>query len=224
MSLRREPSETELNDALGMCMDAKTPVAPAAPPTAKDWQYGYGSYDETSQRTRQFDLLPHFTGSAYQGSAQWPDAKHGWAQLTADGGHPGNTREHACIRRWIAPREMDIEIQSKFVHNAPQGDGVRAFIVSSKHGRLAMEKLHQQSNAMAVESRRVQAGETIDFLVDIDQVLNSDQFLWDITVREVDGARWHAASDFPNHAPTRLTPIEQLAHILLCTNEFFFVD
>ncbi len=56
-----------------------------------------------TQRVTGFTALPHFTGSAWQGGAAWPDAKLGWVQLTATGGHPGNDRSHAAVRRWTAP-------------------------------------------------------------------------------------------------------------------------
>src|SRR5690606_18513778 len=128
--------------------------------------------------------LPHFTGHAWQGGPNWPDGELGWVQLTATGGHPGNDREHAAIRRWTAPRELTVEVHSTFVHDAQPGDGVRAFIVSSRSGQLAAETLHQASREINTAEIRVEPGETIDFVVDIGDVLHSDQYLWRVTLRE----------------------------------------
>ena len=123
---------------------------------------------------------------------------------------------------------MTVSIESKLVHEAQPGDGVRAFIVSSRHRLLSSETVHRQSADLNSDSIRVMAGDTIDFAVDIGDILNSDQFLWDITIRKsVDGTRetvWNAANDFIAPAQPPLQPWEQLAHVLLCSNEFLFVD
>ena len=86
-------------------------------------------------------------------------------------------------------------------------------------------KNHQQPTELNVESISVKQGETLDFIVDIDQVLNSDQFLWEITLEEIDGSSvWNSKKDFPHDTVSQLTGWQQLAQALLCTNEFMFVD
>lgn len=209
---------------------AKAPVDETArePETAADWQYGYGAYDETTQRAAQFTPLPHFTGSAWQGGANWPDASLGWVQLTATGGHPGNDRAHAAVRRWTAPRAMTIEIDSKLIHQAAPGDGIRAFIVGSRGGLIDSVAVHQQTHEFQSEPLTVEAGETIDFVVDIGDVLNSDQYLWSVTIAETSaggsGTEWSSERDFTQSTVETLTPLEQLAHVLISSNEFLFVD
>ncbi len=226
--LEREPAEQEIAEALAF-LEQTEPTPTAAPPvTAKDWQYGFGFYDEDKQRVAEFEKLPHFTGSAWQGGANWPDAKLGWVQLTAAGGHPGNDRKHAAVRRWTAPRDMTVQIRSMLIHEPKAGDGIRAFVVSSSAGLLKSAQVHQQTIDLNVNSRKVTAGETIDFIVDIGKVLNSDQFLWTITLTETGNAEaitaWNSETDFPQDRPQKLTPWEQLAQVLLCSNEFLFVD
>jgi hypothetical protein len=204
------------------------PVALENPDTAVDWQYGYGTVDETAERVVGFSPLPHFTGEAWQGGAKWPDARLGWVQLTADGGHPGNDRDHACVRRWTAPRAMTISIHSRLIHEPPQGDGIRAFTISSRAGILKSAKIHQKTLDLAVESLDVASGETIDFVVDIDKVLNSDQYLWIATLAEDprhEGAViWNSEKDFALKTAPKLTVWEQLAQTVFCSNEFMFVD
>ncbi len=230
-TLQRDPSDLEIAEALAL-VAAGAKVSPAPPPqTAAEWRYGHGAIDEAAQRVTGFTALPHFTGTAWQGGESWPDAKLGWVQLTATGGHPGNDRAHAAVRRWTAPRAMTIAIRSKLVHEPAAGDGIRAFVVSSKVGLLGSAKLHAKSTDLKVEAVAVEAGETIDFLVDIGEGLNSDQFLWSIVLRELaggDGEKpvqlWDAKRDFPADSATPLSPWEQLAQAVLCSNEFLFVD
>lgn len=230
--LQRDPTPTQLAAAVELLAgDAPKEVTP--PPTAADWSYGYGMLDEASQRVVGFTPLPHFTGSAWQGSEAWPGATLGWVQLTATGGHPGNDRAHAAIRRWTAPAEMTISIQSELKHQPEVGDGIRAFVVSSQAGLLQSVKAHHRDLPVNVDSIQVKPGDTIDFVVDIGDTLNSDQYLWSCIIRPVDSGRspesgtspsWSSESDFPRDVQNQLTPIEQLAQVLLCSNEFLFVD
>lgn len=230
--LRRPPSRQEREEALTLLAMGEVAAAEPTLPTAQDWQYGFGAMDEPSGRVIDFTPLPHFNGDAWQGGDAYPDSALGWVQLTATGGHPGNDREHASIRRWVAPRTMTVGIQSQLMHEPAAGDGVRAFIVSSRQGTLQSAKVHQDSAAMNLGTLEVTAGETIDFVVDIDKVLNSDQYRWTIEIdagSESDeshqGPRhWHSEKDFSPMTVRTLSPLGQLAQVLFCTNEFMFVD
>ncbi len=225
---QRRATEDELNQAISFLESIAVPDAEPPSATEQDWQYGYGTYNEQTERVDHWQPLPHFTGSAWQGGPNWPDAKLGWTQLTALGGHPGNDRDHACIRRWTAPREMSIQLQSTLTQQAAPGDGIRAMIVSSRQGRVAYALIHQDTKELGREVLHVQQGETIDFLVDIGKILNSDQFQWKINIREIkensDGIVWDSVSDFPRDRTSQLGLWEQLAQVLLCSNEFYFVD
>ena len=228
-TLQREPSKEELSDSLQLIEAVSTPANETVIATAKDWSYGYGEVNEQQSAAKSFTAIPHFTGTAWQGGPKWPDSKLGWVSLTAVGGHPGNSRSHACIRRWTAPRDVNISIQSNFVHEPAAGDGVRIFVLhSSENKQLQFRKVHQQKIEMNTESVSVKTGQHIDFVVDIDEVLNSDQFLWHIKITESDSNEdltvWDSQKDFTPNTVDRLGPWEQLAHLLLCTNEFMFVD
>ncbi len=228
--LQRQPTPQETAEALDWVTTATEEPSREIPQTSAEWSYGYGAIDETQERIVGFTPLPHFTGKAWQGSPQWPDQELGWVQLTASGGHPGNDREHAAIRRWTAPRAMTIKLASKMIHEAPPGDGVRCFIVSSTAGVLASGQPHQQTLQLDVPQLAVQAGETIDFLVDINEVLNSDQYLWEVRIEPTESQQqdqtiiWHSRQDFTHDQISQLSVWEQLAQVLLCANEFSFVD
>lgn len=227
--LQRDPTPSQLAAATKL-LASDAPDTPTPPATAADWTYGFGTFDETSQRVANFTPLPHYTGTAWQGSEAWPDSALGWVQLTAKGGHPGNDRSHAAIRRWTAPAAMTITIQSTLQHDPEVGDGIRAFVVSSQTGLLQSTKAHHQTLPLNVESLEVKPGDTIDFVVDIDEVLNSDQYLWTSTISDAGSAAskspasWNSETDFPQDTLEQLSPIEQLAQVLLCSNEFLFVD
>ncbi|MCA9067625.1 MAG: DUF1553 domain-containing protein, partial [Planctomycetaceae bacterium] len=226
--LQREPTPEELADARAFLNQVSPQTSTVPPVTAKDWQYGYGLYDESKQQVTGFEKLPHFTGAAWQGGPKWPDAKLGWVQLTAEGGHPGNNRDHAAVRRWVAPRDLVIQIRSKLTHEAAPGDGIRAFISSSSARQLQTAKIHQQTVNLDVDSLTLKAGDTVDFVVDIDKVLNSDQYLWSVEITEVSETNkatvWNSKTDFPKAETQKLTALEQLTQVLLCSNEFLFVD
>ena len=224
---QRTPSDLQLEEALQLVRQ-DLPNTERSSLTESHWSYGFGRYDEPSQRVSTFTPLPHFTGTAWQGGPAFPDGPLGWVQLSATGGHPGNDRDHAVIRRWTAPAAMTITIGSELAHQHQPGDGVRGFIVSSRAGLLQSEKVHNKTAPMNIETLTVEAGDTIDFVVDIGDVLNTDQFLWPCTVKAMSSSAglslWNSEADFPRNTTLELTPLEQLAQVLLCSNEFMFVD
>ena len=225
---QREATPGQLRTAVGFLESAEVPEAAVERPTAAQWSYGYGRYDEASHQVADWKPLPHFTGTAWQGAEQWPNPALGWTQLTATGGHPGNDRNHACVRRWTAPSDLTIRIESHLMHEPEPGDGIRAFIVRSSGGLLDTASIHHQNHDFISEPIRVAAGDTLDFVVDINEVLNSDQFLWNIQVssESADGeaTTWDSEADFTPNTTSQLSPLEQLAHVLLSSNEFLFVD
>ena len=153
---QRDPTDGQIAAAIQFVQSSEAIDVTPESLTKDDWQYGYGTIDEEAARVPNFTPLPHFTGDAWQGGPEWPDATLGWVQLTATGGHPGNDRQHAAVRRWTAPRSMTISLNSQLIHEAAPGDGIRAFIVSSRAGILAAETAHVQSpemNVATLESR-----------------------------------------------------------------------
>ncbi len=224
---QRPATDQEVASALRFTAAAETEAAiPAPPPVKTAWSYGWGEYDEATKRVKSFTALPHFTGKAWQGAETWPEATLGWAQLTAEGGHPGNDRQHACIRRWIAPQDTVISVSGELVHEPDAGDGIRAFVVSSRDGELKAVTAHHSRESMSATGIEVKRGDSLDFIVDIRDGLNSDQFLWSPAIVST-SATWDAKKEFRGPLPTNVQPLrpwEQYAHALLLANEFSFVD
>ena len=74
----------------------------------------------------------------------------------------------------------------------------------------------------------VKRGETLDFVADPRSGDNSDSFEWSPEIRQVgaDGRVWAAGADFSGlrEWARPLDPWQQLAQVLLASNEFNFVD
>ena len=197
------------------------------------WQNGYGEVDPMTHRVRTFSLLPHFTGTVWQGGPQLPDPKLGWVLLRADGGHPGDT-QHSAIRRWTAPYALTVTVQGRLNHPAEAGDGVEATIVSSRSGLLGSWIAHNSGTDVILREISVQRGETLDFIVSSRENTNSDSFSWSPTLEATAAAakggesHWDAAADFAG--PVSAEPRESMSawevytQALLLTNEFLFID
>jgi len=205
------------------------------------WQYGYGHWD-TEKKTTNFTPFPYFDGQSWQASKQFPDPNLHHLRVTANGGHSGSNRQQSAIRRWVAPVSGVVKITGRLKHAAKKGDGVRAQLV---HSRLAVQA-HWKAFGNEVETTtdtvEVQAGDTLDFMVDCIETSNFDSFLWSPSVELIElgkssesndrwkpGFTWNAAADFPSSsqklAPGEsLDPWVQLAQVLLLCNEFAFVD
>lgn len=196
---------------------------------SRSWSYGYGEIDPSAGVLKSFQPLPYFSGSAWQGGTAWPDAALGWVQITSTGGHPGNDWQHASIRRWTAPHAGTYRISSTVRHEVDAGDGIRCWIISSRSGALGTMIVHHQTSDFHIPSVALEAGDTIDFVVDIHEVLNNDQHLWAPEIRElaetpVPFHDWMATRDFIGPQPRVLSPWDQLAQVLLLSNELTFVD
>ena len=113
------------------------------------WHYGYGEFSESEQRLTAFTPLPHFTGSAWQGSAALPDPSLGWVTINANGGHPGDAA-HSPIRRWIAPAAGRLTIEGQLSHPSESGDGVRGRVVVGGDVVRGEWLVHHGSAATAV--------------------------------------------------------------------------
>lgn len=233
--LQRNPTAHQLEEALAFLKASPPEETSDIKRTPGIWSYGYGEFDEMTKQVKGFTPLPYFSGEAWQGGKAWPDEKLGWAQLTASGGHAGNDRQHAVIRRWIAPTEGTLAIEGTLKHEHQEGHGVECYIVSSRKGILGNWKVHNKSIETKVESLEVKEGDTIDFVTSIDQSLSYNDFIWPPTLRMVQSPiktkrstqQWNAAKEFggpPGEEQKPLTPWEQYAQVLLLSNEFLFVD
>jgi hypothetical protein len=146
--------------------------------------------------------------------------------VRATGGEPGEGLEQAVIRRWTSPAAGVIAIEGALRHAQPAvpfGDGVRARIVSSRHGELASWVVNGTTAETKLGGVKAEAGDTIDFIVDSRQDPENDGFTWAPQIK-LGEQTWNAKDDFAGPAVKPLTAWERYAQVLFETIEFAFVD
>ena len=223
--LTRHPTPEESADAINFLQNSTT-----YPEQSTAWSYGYGEFDPEQQKLISFQKLPHWTGSQWQGSPAWPDSKLGWVALNESGGHPGNDLKHVAIARWTAPQKMTINCFATLAHERKEGNGVRGNIAVNGLTKYGPWQVHNSTAETNFENLTCQAGDTLDFIVDINGNLSHDSYRWHPILTAADDTQqttplsWNYQQDFGNQLPMLRTPLERLAQILLLTNEFQFID
>jgi hypothetical protein len=131
----------------------------------------------------------------------------------------------------MAPAKGSVRIEGTLGHANANGDGVRGRVVSSERGKLGEWTVHNQKADTKLEGIEVAAGETIDFVVDPITNANADGFTWAPIIvftgeGEMPSRTWNAKKDFdtPTKPVAPLTHWEELAQVLLLSNELAFVD
>lgn len=169
-----------MREAVPLPSDQLTNLPEMPAPLQPEWRYGYGEFDEPTQRIVNFTDLPHWTGTEWQGGAQRPDPTIGWVIANPNGGHTG--ARYASIRRWTSPSNSRIRIDGALQHGSPNGDGVRGRIVSDRRGLLGQWQVLNNMAETKVDEFAVEAGESIDFVTDCITNENSDSFTWTIKI------------------------------------------
>jgi hypothetical protein len=159
-----------------------------------------------------------------------PDPKWSYAFLNPQSGHAGNG-SIAPAARWTSPKEMTVRLVGHVKKPSEKGNGVRAFVVSSRTGPIKEVLVAPtKSEPVVVEAIKVQAGETLTFAVGSEGDTNSDSFEWKMVIHEGDHVVTDARKDFcgvdgwPLNRTKPQTPLAQLAQVLMMSNEFQFVD
>jgi hypothetical protein len=230
LALQRTPTAEERTLALEFVAHESGP-APEPPPAAT-WSYGTGQFNAASGRTEKWRPLPHFTGKQWQWESKLPSAEGRWTLLSRDGGHPGHTAADSAIRRWTSPFAGRIRIQGSLNHPAEVGDGVIGRVVSSRSGELGMWNAHHSRQETGVNDLAVQVGDTVDFVVEPGADENTDSFEWTVEITRVDAtapgpaSSWMSRRDFggPQSTEVPLDSWQELAQVLLSSNEFVFID
>ena len=145
--------------------------------------------------------------------------------------HSGNDRKHAIVRRWVAPRSGTIAMKSTLQHQVDAGDGIREFVISSRHGILkAANRTIKTLNLIWNRLTSKQATPWILWLI-FATFLIAISSLWSPVLtmpsKDSDALRtWDAEHDFQASAEKQviLSPWQQYVQMLLSANEFVFVD
>jgi hypothetical protein len=243
--LLRDPSEKELEIASRFINEA-TELQTGTPYT---WQYGFADVTTAAAgappEMGEFTHFKHFHQSKEKGtrwsvSETFPDPVSGYLHWQLSGsqlsGHTG--RGHtANVIRWVAPVDATIRIVAPFKHATRAGDGILTRVLHSRTGLLGEKHiLPEKAHEFRFENLAVEAGDIITFAAGRGVDENSDSYSWTprIEIQDSPGAPftlWTDASrDFlnkgkwPLNLPRPQSPLSQLAHVLIISNEFQFVD
>ena len=108
------------------------------------------------------------------------------------------------------------------MHEAKEGDGIRAYVVVNGKAAVASWTLHAQKAETAIEDIAVRSGEFIDFVVACGDDSSKDTFTWAPRV-----GSWDAKANFAGPPSPPLKPLHAwaaFAQVLLFSNEFMFID
>ncbi|MDB6021322.1 MAG: Protein of unknown function (DUF1553)/Protein of unknown function (DUF1549)/Planctomycete, partial [Pedosphaera sp.] len=226
---QRSPTDVEMRLAKDYLSSDTATEWQTTPQSA--WEYGFGEYDLSLKRVKQFVPMGNFANRAWQPGGKNLDNTLRGLSLTPDGGNPG--KPYAVIRRWTSPREGYIAINGTLSHPTKDGDGVQGRIVSSRAGELGSWIAYGSQAQTALSHVHVNRGETIDFVTDCRENPRSDNFKWAPSIKMEPIANlpaeavmeWQAQRDFSGemHA-RRLNAWEKFAQVLLETNELTFVN
>ncbi len=220
--LSREPSKQEL-ELMSMFIEKSDTSLPATPQNC--WTYGYGSVNIKLGRLANFQPFPEVHDHAWRTSPTFPDSKTGWVTLNAGGGHTGKSAALSAIRRWTAPTTGVIDIHGLLTRPSKDGDGVRGHMVVAQTKRVGLWMVATGEQETHVDKIDVEAGQTIDFVVDCNENENCDSFSWPVSIRyQGEAMNYDSQRDFSEVTPVRDTIWHQMAQALLLTNEFCFID
>lgn len=245
LALSRNPQPEELAAAAAFFVSKKDPAAPH-----DDWSYGSARVAKGAA-TLEFTPLPHWSGTAWRETVEAPQrpspgdatqTQPSGLSLNLTGGTTVPISDASVVRRWTAPGDVQLALMGTLTHVAKmesieeggegiqlkKGDGVHGRLISSRHGELGRWEAHGSVLATEIKNLTVNAGETLDFVVDGGRIGSDDAFDWpvllyviDATGRRADTARWSSLLDFRG---PQADAWQQFAQAMLMTNEFIFVD
>lgn len=240
LALGRRPTPEELSLALAYIASASGEDGGEPIPPAQSWAYGWGALSPDEGRVVEFVPLAYFTNNQWRGGSTENDPVLGRLSFNARGGTAGRDNTQAAIRRWTAPESGTLAVSGTFSVQAnalvPSGEGVRARILSSRHGSLGSWVAHGTEATTMVSEIVVERGDTLDFITTTrGREQQTAGYLWapvlslkpsassEVPPKEM---RWDAAKDFKGGTPRPLFmgAWERFSQILLESNEFMFID
>ncbi len=224
-AFQRDASPVEVSRALRFL--ELYPANDVVVPEATAWSYGFADYDEAAKKVTAFTPLA-FAGNVVKGTKVGTVDATG-IEIGPDGGKTSKTK--ATCRRWTAPEDGKIDVAAELSHTAPTGDGVLCRVVSSRTGLLGEWTAANQSVPTKLKAIEVKKGDTLDFLTSCRTDPTGDTYRWAPTItmpgREMAAMpgmmmKWDAKTHFldTTKMPAPLGPWEELAQVLLLSNEF----
>jgi hypothetical protein len=210
----------------------KTELNPSGlmPDLRRMWEYGRATIDAKGFVTN-FEKFAVFDKDGWQFSSTYPDPEVGYAKLSSENGHPGAGLTGAVVRRWLAPGDGTVTVSGIMGHREDKGDGIRATFAIGDH--VVWQEVQKNNNRpYGPETWPIKKGQTLDLIADDNGSTAFDSFFWRANVQFAgsDGRVVESSSvdDFSGpiagEAAKPMSRREQLAQLLLLSNEFAFVD
>ncbi len=226
--LARTPSDEERRQTLAFLSLPPIEREQSFNPQAA-WQYGTTPVNDQCG-VEDFRPFPHFTGASWQDQKNMPaDNVYSYASLASENGHPG--KRHAVVRRWVAPADGVVTVGGMVGHRNDKGDGIEMALWIG--GRSVWRATHKSNNRpFSGLTGSIKSGQTVDFVVSPGESDSYDSFFLraQISLRTADGgffegdSRRDFAGPVDQESPQTLGRLAQLAHTLMLSNEFQFVD
>lgn len=229
--LLRDPQPNEVELAQRFFTDA------AGLQTEVPFSWKYGTLEvvrgeDGKPQVGEFTPFVHFNAKEkkWSPSAKIPDPKWSYAFLGEKSGHAGNGAV-APAARWTAPKAMTVRLNGQVKRPSEKGNGARVFLVSSRVGVLKEVLVEPAKTAsVALNGHAVEAGETLTLAVGCEGDTSFDSFEWKASIFDGDTLLTESTRDFcggdgwPLNRTKPQTPLQQLAQVLMMSNEFQFVD
>lgn len=226
----RQPTDEEAS-AVVEFLSQPVSVVDASLDSRALWSYGTATIGERD-RVVDFTPFPIFNEGRWQAAKEFPTKPPmSYAYLGSEAGHTPHDTGLAVVRRFTAPFSGQFEVRGQMGHRSEEGDGVRTSIWIDKQ-RVFQGTQKSNNRPYGPLGGRVEAGQTIDFVSTAGGSDSFDSFYWRMNVRLIgsDGRRIDSDSTkdfsgpFDPESSQPLDRLAQLAHTLLMSNEFAFVD
>ena len=230
--LRRKPAQHELDTTAAFLKQPTKLPTPDADARSL-WAYGVGKVSlKQSGAISSFHPFQFFRDGRWQAAEEFPtDFPHGHAYLGKRGGHTPSDPTLGTVRRYTAPRNETVTLQGKISHSSDQGDGVVFSIHANGKIIYQTTQLHAKQTH-GPHNIQLRAGETLELVTTAGNNSSFDSFEWTATLHTTtpNGPSYqrdtqnHFSGPFTKDKTQPLDRLEQLAQILILSNEFAFID
>ena len=228
--LGRDPSQHELVMATAFI---QTPIQKPKPTTDPRSLWSYGTTTMSPERKEgqpsEFSALERYRDGRWQASDEFPTtAPFGHAYLGKSGGHTTSDPSLGVVRRYTAPQNETITLEGNIRHKSDQGDGVTFVIHVNGQEVYESTQLNSQQTH-GPHQFRLKAGDTVDLIATPGRTSSFDSFEWTAKLQTANAqeerdSMKHFSGPFEKKKIQSLDRLEQLAQILILSNEFAFID